>query len=248
MLGGTVEIAVEIVESARYARLAIVDERMPGWVLSCVVEGRVETKTDGWTGHAGPGDVMVHPPRRPFSERSEEGGLHLWRRVRARADGAELGERLGLRLLHRAPSAAGLLSTARDAVGALEFLRAVAEGPSDAPTARAAPARFGALNAAMEADPARPWTRDDLAVLAAMHPAALDRAFRRETGVTPRAELGRVRLALARRLLRETELPLAAIAARCGLSDASALTKAFVRAEGVTPGAWRVADVRSGYG
>lgn len=67
----------------------------------------------------------------------------------------------------------------------------------------------------------------------------LERRFRAATGASPAEAARMVRLAEARRLLRETEKSVTAIAAEAGFSDASHLIRTFRAAEGVTPEVWR---------
>ncbi|WP_188826532.1 helix-turn-helix domain-containing protein [Brucella endophytica] len=63
--------------------------------------------------------------------------------------------------------------------------------------------------------------------------------FRQTTGKTPlQWQLAR-RIALAQKLLRETDLTVAGIAAQLGFSDQAHLTKAFRQVAGETPAAWR---------
>lgn len=56
-----------------------------------------------------------------------------------------------------------------------------------------------------------------------------------ELGTTPGHLYRRLRLALARKLLRETQLGIAEVAVRCGYDDASAMTRAFRGEFGQTP-------------
>lgn len=58
--------------------------------------------------------------------------------------------------------------------------------------------------------------------------------------LTPRQLIEKVRVDEARALLSTTELPLKAIAARCGFGDAARMTHAFHRALGLAPGAYRL--------
>lgn len=58
-------------------------------------------------------------------------------------------------------------------------------------------------------------------------------------GRTPHEEIVRVKLERVRRLLRETDLPLKAIADRSGFSSEDYLSVAFKRAEGLAPGEFR---------
>jgi len=69
--------------------------------------------------------------------------------------------------------------------------------------------------------------------------ATLDRLFLRELGHPAHAELLRGRLAEARRLLIETDLPVAEISVACGFCNPGYFAVAFARAEGATPAKWR---------
>lgn len=68
--------------------------------------------------------------------------------------------------------------------------------------------------------------------------------YRRLRGMPPGAFLQRERQVRAEALLRSTALPLAQIASLVGFRDATVLVRAFRRARGVTPGAWRSAPGR----
>lgn len=70
------------------------------------------------------------------------------------------------------------------------------------------------------------------------------RAFRRTCGMAPHQWLLHRRVEEAKRLLATTGLTIAAIAADCGFSDQSHLTRVFARATGVSPGLWRRAHER----
>jgi AraC family transcriptional regulator len=70
------------------------------------------------------------------------------------------------------------------------------------------------------------------------------RAFRRTLGVTPHKWLIEQRIAQSKEKLRDGGLSLSAVAAECGFSDQSHLTRIFRQAVGVSPGAWRRALTR----
>jgi AraC-like DNA-binding protein len=65
------------------------------------------------------------------------------------------------------------------------------------------------------------------------------RAFRNSVGETPHAWLTKRRIEHAKKLLTHTALPLPEIALECGFSHRIGLSRAFVRATGVTPSEWR---------
>lgn len=69
----------------------------------------------------------------------------------------------------------------------------------------------------------------------------LEHRFRKQLGRTPAAEILRVRLALAKDLLRKTDLVLDSVAARSGFHDASVFIRCFHRETGETPGEYRKA-------
>jgi len=64
-------------------------------------------------------------------------------------------------------------------------------------------------------------------------------AFRRTLGVAPHKWLTEQRVELSKEKLRDDGLPLSDVAAECGFSDQSHLTRVFRQAVGVSPGAWR---------
>ena len=79
----------------------------------------------------------------------------------------------------------------------------------------------------------------DLARVACLSPFHFTRSFAVSIGRPPHKYLSERRLALARRLLAETDLPLAEIAARCSFSSQSNFGRAMSRATGCTPGRYR---------
>lgn len=65
------------------------------------------------------------------------------------------------------------------------------------------------------------------------------KAFKQTTGQTPHAWLVAQRVEAARRLLGNAALPIAEIAAACGFSDQSHLTRVFSAHVGTSPARWR---------
>jgi LacI family transcriptional regulator len=67
----------------------------------------------------------------------------------------------------------------------------------------------------------------------------LEHRFRKLIRRSPHAEIARIRMERVTRLLRETELPLADIAARAGFASSVYLSKAFKEYTGVSPREYR---------
>jgi transcriptional regulator GlxA family with amidase domain len=72
----------------------------------------------------------------------------------------------------------------------------------------------------------------------------LEHRFQKVLRRTPHAEITRIRMERAARLLRETDLPLADIAQRAGFASAIYLSKAFKNYSGTAPRTFRT-DGRS---
>jgi AraC family transcriptional regulator len=64
-------------------------------------------------------------------------------------------------------------------------------------------------------------------------------AFRRTLGVAPHKWLIEQRVVLSKEELRDDGLSLSDVAAECGFSDQSHLTRAFRETVGASPGVWR---------
>ncbi len=97
----------------------------------------------------------------------------------------------------------------------------------------------------LHAEPARPWTVEDLAQQAGISRAALAKRFVELVGETPMQYLAEWRMHLARRELRDGRLGLAEISARVGYDSEAAFSRAFSRLVGVPPAKWRNANAPS---
>ena len=84
-----------------------------------------------------------------------------------------------------------------------------------------------------------PLSVGDLAAHLSVSPRTLARRFAGQLGTSPGAWLLSRRVAEARTLLEETDLPVEAIAARVGLTSAVNLRRRFRAQVGTTPGAYR---------
>ncbi|GAA4214679.1 GlxA family transcriptional regulator [Actinocatenispora rupis] len=84
-----------------------------------------------------------------------------------------------------------------------------------------------------------PLSVDDLAARLGVSGRTLARRFTEQLGTSPGAWLLARRVAAARTLLEETDLPVDAVATRVGLSSAVNLRRRFLARVGTTPGAYR---------
>ncbi|MQY11897.1 HTH-type transcriptional regulator CdhR [Streptomyces sp. RB5] len=86
---------------------------------------------------------------------------------------------------------------------------------------------------------AEPLSVEELAARAGLSPRTLARRFTEQLGLSPGRWLLDRRVAAARALLEETDLPVEAVAARVGLHSALNLRRHFHRAMHTTPAAYR---------
>jgi AraC-like DNA-binding protein len=91
----------------------------------------------------------------------------------------------------------------------------------------------------LHARPADPWTVEDLARRVGLSRSALAQRFGDLVGVPPMQYLAQWRLELAAQQLRHSDRPLALVAEQVGYESEAAFSRAFKRAHGMSPGAWR---------
>jgi AraC-like DNA-binding protein len=91
----------------------------------------------------------------------------------------------------------------------------------------------------LHAHPVRDWTVEDLAREAAVSRSVLAQRFTELVGETPMRYLASWRMQLAKQLMREGTHNIQEVAARVGYESEEAFNRAFKRATGSPPAAWR---------
>jgi AraC family transcriptional regulator len=102
-----------------------------------------------------------------------------------------------------------------------------------------APGWLRQVSERVDAEFTRRLTLTDCALEVGVHPVHLAQRFRAQYRESFGRRIRRLRIDLSARLLAETAKPIAEIALDAGFSDQSHLTKAFKRARGLTPAAFR---------
>ncbi|HTV18035.1 MAG TPA: AraC family transcriptional regulator [Polyangiaceae bacterium] len=98
---------------------------------------------------------------------------------------------------------------------------------------------IGRVLAELHNRPTHDWSLDELGREVGMSRSALAERFTHFVGVPPMQYLAQWRMQLASSLLSGTTLSLAEIAARVGYGSETALSRAYKRWVGVSPGEWR---------
>jgi AraC family transcriptional regulator len=143
-----------------------------------------------------------------------------------------IGVRLANEIHHRAPWS----SLALQGLG-LEACAMI--GRADANGDLASPRAIKRILDLLDADPAADLTIERIAIAVGESPSYVARAFRRYAGVGIAEYLRRIRLDRVRALLATGVEPVADIAMQAGYYDQSHLNRAFRRAFGITPIAYR---------
>ena len=165
----------------------------------------------------------------------------------ARLDGAPLVdpfeqhggmlELLAQRLLAECRDADDVTPLAIEGLG-LEMIAAASRAAHSSGDSQKAPA-MRRVRELLEARFARPLRLDEIAAAVGRHPVYVSASFRRAYGETISDFVRRLRVEHARRELARGALPIAEIALQSGFANQSHFTRAFRKAHGVTPAAYR---------
>jgi len=250
------------VERAAYDEFRL-DMIKPYWTVSFVLDGQVESRTEGDVHFAHSGDVMIYPPHVPFSEAATGRGIHLWMLI-------DMKDTTQLPFFHRFPVAQIVkLLDASGYARIFEELMSVWEGEQSplrdyrafsltlqlldlivtSWIAAGSPGRPGAKHAEgerflqvvkyMEDHLGDKITRAELAALLYLHPGYFNRAFKKMFGVSSMQMLKSLRLRKAAQMLEESDHTLELISEQCGLGDAAYFSKMFKMSFGRTPSQYR---------
>lgn len=164
--------------------------------------------------------------------------VHLPNRVGTRTELRAAVDLLGHELGAQGPGASLAVPSLLDLLLVYMIRSWAADGQGTWPSALGDHVVSAALRA-LHSDVAAPWTIDRLAAEAGVSRATLARRFTALVGRPPMAYLTWWRLTFAATLLRDTPDPLAAVARRVGYGTPYALSHAFSREFGTTPGQYR---------
>lgn len=235
----------------------------PYWTVSFVLEGNVETRSSGVADLAKTGDLMIHPPNLPFTEKASGGGIHLWMLIDVKVmPQLNFFQRFPvgrvITLLHKEAYAHAFesllevwnrphtpLRNFKAMLIALGLLDDILEswmrsGSPGRPASKLNDEdRFLEVIQFMEEHVSRKMTREDLARIVHLHPGYFNRVFKQTYGMSPVQMLKMLRLRKAVQLLDEQGNTLEWISAVCGFGDAAYFSKVFKESAGKTPGEYR---------
>jgi AraC family transcriptional regulator len=240
----------------RSVRIAAYDAALPahahaGAVICLPLAGAYRERTRGRDTEHRPGDILFCPPNEPHSQAFPRGRTVKLLVEPGDAAEAFLAEHLQLGEAPFACSAAFAVLAARiarelrdrDTGSALAieglFLEALAQFARRRAEDEAVPSWLKRAREHVRQSAFETIGPDALAQVVGRPAPLVAAAYRRAFGRSPAEDARAARLERAARLLVATRRPVADIAAACGFFDQPHMTRAFSRAYGMTPGAYR---------
>lgn len=121
----------------------------------------------------------------------------------------------------------------------IELSRIIEGGSSINPQKKAAMNKMSVLLSTLDRRLSDPWTLEDMAAEVGLKRTRFASLFWKCTGDTPVAYLNRLRVAKARNMLQETDLPITAIAFECGFSSSQYFCNIFKKFTGISARTYR---------
>jgi AraC-like DNA-binding protein len=256
-------VRIQRVGHAKYDSIHLKNIIDPHWIMSFVLQGCVEV-TDGSVqqlAHAG--QLMIHAPGIPFSEKSLMPGEHKWVRLEAVndlgmdlfhcyslpevlsfADSRPLLHLMDQIIYHFKESDSQFKQMMLDGMG-LQFVYVLLE-EWDLQDRRERTTPFTKNDELLDmvfrylnTHVNKKIVREDLGRLVHLHPTYLDKLFQKKYKMKPMQLLRDLRMKQMLKMLENTNCSLEDIATSCGLGDSSYASKKFLQHFGMTPGKYR---------
>jgi AraC family transcriptional regulator len=246
--------AFELSESVYPAHARLLPHAHTRAYLGLVVRGGHLETTGAHERSCGPATVVFHPAAERHANEFCAAGGRIFRLemddewlTRLRDCGASLDRAADS---HRGPLsqiASRMFSEfrARESVSslmieglALEFAAVIVRA-ADATTSGRAPKWLGDVVDYLHARATEELRLDDVARVAGVHPAHLNRVFRLRHGCSVGEYMRRLRVDIAARELAASQRPIADIATGLGFADQSHFSRVFAKLTGMTPGRYR---------
>jgi AraC-like DNA-binding protein len=263
MLDDVWHVQIFKVQEGVYESIDLQNVMFPYWVLSFIVDGRVEVTDGAKAQFAHSGQVMLHAPGVPFHEKALNPGRHVWMLLqvsnRFQVDLFRLFPVNEVFTVSNPESFADLMysllnawkkeeSTFRElelsGLGLQLVHRLLSDWDASGRPSRSLSAskkddRLHVVMNVLNESISEKITRQTLAESVHLNPNYLDKLFFEKYQMYPMQMLRELRLKKAKGLLENSDLSLADISGQCGLGDASYLSHQFQKRYGITPGKHR---------
>jgi AraC-like DNA-binding protein len=268
-----VNFALYHIERASYKQLDLIEITKDYWTISFVIKGDLTTQTCRYKLEVKSGEVMIHPPKIPFTEISRGEGTHIYMLFDLKlSPGIDFFSLLPvsqvITILHPDSFKAALetlLAISEEPESPLRKLKAmslsfgilgdiyeswVAAGSNARPEEIMSDVnRFAHILSYMEKNLHQKLTREELSKKMHLHPSYFNRAFKSVHRMSCMQMLRDMRLRRAMQLLEDTDETLESISRQCGLAEAAYFSRVFRQVTGKTPGDYRksIKNTKAGY-